>query len=62
MGFDRAYIDAIPYIRGRWIVMGDVDLTYDFLALTPFVEEFRKRAEFVMGIRFRSSIGFGQQD
>ena len=58
-GLGRAYIDAIPYIRGKWIVMGDADLTYDFRELGPFVEEFRKGAEFVMGSRFRGSIEKG---
>ena len=58
-GLGRAYIDAIPYIRGKWIIMGDADLTYDFRELTPFVEEFRKGAEFVMGSRFRGSIEKG---
>src|SRR6266446_8086306 len=58
-GLGRAYIDAIPYIRGKWIVMGDADLTYDFRELTPFVEEFRKGAEFVMGSRFRGTIEKG---
>ena len=58
-GLGRAYIDAIPYIRGKWIVMGDADLTYDFRELSPFVEEFRKGAEFVMGSRFRGSIEKG---
>ena len=58
-GLGRAYIDAFPYIRGKWIVMGDADLTYDFRELTPFVEEFRKGAEFVMGSRFRGSIEKG---
>ena len=58
-GLGRAYIDAIPYIRGKWIVMGDADLTYDFRELTPFVEEFRKGADFVMGSRFRGSIEKG---
>jgi glycosyltransferase involved in cell wall biosynthesis len=58
-GLGRAYIDAIPYIRGKWIVMGDADLTYDFRELAPFVEEFRKGAEFVMGSRFRGSIEQG---
>ena len=58
-GLGQAYIDAIPYIRGKWIVMGDADLTYDFRELTPFVEEFRKGAEFVMGSRFRGSIERG---
>ena len=39
--------------------MGDADLTYDFRELVPFVEEFRKGAEFVMGSRFRGSIEKG---
>lgn len=55
-GLGRAYIDAIPFIRGKWIVMGDADLTYDFRQLSPFVEQFRKGAEFVMGSRFHGSI------
>jgi hypothetical protein len=58
-GLGRAYIDAIDYIRGRWIIMGDADLTYDFRELSPFVEAFRKGAEFVMGSRFRGSIEKG---
>lgn len=58
-GLGRAYIDACSYIRGQWIVMGDADLTYDFRELSPFVEAFRKGAEFVMGSRFRGSIERG---
>jgi glycosyltransferase involved in cell wall biosynthesis len=58
-GLGRAYIDAIPFIRGRWIVMGDADLTYDFRELIPFVEKFQAGAEFVMGSRFRGSIEDG---
>jgi len=58
-GLGRAYIDASSYIRGQWIVMGDADLTYDFRELSPFVEAFRKGAEFVMGSRFRGSIERG---
>lgn len=58
-GLGRAYIDAIPFIRGRWIVMGDADLTYDFRELRPFVEAFQEGAEFVMGSRFRGSIEEG---
>jgi glycosyltransferase involved in cell wall biosynthesis len=58
-GLGRAYIDSIPYIRGKWIVMGDADLTYDFRELSPFVEEFRKGSEFVMGSRFRGNIEKG---
>src|SRR5215831_2079623 len=58
-GLGRAYIDAIPFIRGKWIVMGDADLTYDFRELAPFVAEFRRGTEFVMGSRFRGSIEKG---
>jgi glycosyltransferase involved in cell wall biosynthesis len=58
-GLGRAYIDAMTYIRGKWIVMGDADLTYDFRELTPFVEEFRKGAEFIMGSRYRGGIEKG---
>jgi len=58
-GLGRAYIDATSFIRGRWIIMGDADLTYDFRELTPFVEAFRNGAEFVMGSRFRGSIEQG---
>lgn len=58
-GLGRAYIDALPYIRGRWVIMGDADLTYDFRALEPFVAAFRGGAEFVIGSRFRGSIEDG---
>jgi hypothetical protein len=55
-GLGRAYIDAINFIRGQWIIMGDADLTYDFRELSPFIEAFRNGAEFVMGSRFRGLI------
>src|SRR6266404_2676894 len=51
-GLGRAYIDAMPFIRGKWIIMGDADLTYDFRQIGRFIEEFRKGAEFIMGSRF----------
>lgn len=55
-GLGRAYIDSLPYLRGRWIIMGDADLTYDFRELSPFIDAFRRGAEFVMGSRFRGTI------
>jgi glycosyltransferase involved in cell wall biosynthesis len=55
-GLGRAYLDAIPYIRGKYVVLGDCDCTYDFRELSPFVEKFRAGAEFVMGSRFRGTI------
>jgi hypothetical protein len=55
-GLGRAYIDSLPFIRGKYVILGDCDCTYDFRALEPFVNEFRKGAEFVMGSRFRGYI------
>ena len=37
-GLGRAYIDAIPYIRGRYVILGDADCTYDFRVLKPFID------------------------
>jgi glycosyltransferase involved in cell wall biosynthesis len=55
-GLGRAYIDAIPYIRGRFVLMGVADCTYDFRELAPFVERFREGYDYVMGSRWRGSI------
>lgn len=58
-GLGRAYIDALPYIRGRWVLMGDCDCTYDFRRLDVFVDGFREGHEFVMGSRWKGSIEEG---
>jgi glycosyltransferase involved in cell wall biosynthesis len=55
-GLGRAYIDALPFIRGRYVVMGDADCTYDFRELGAFVRAFRDGYEFVMGSRWRGSV------
>ena len=55
-GLGRAYIDAIPYIRGKYVLMGDADCTYDFRELSGFVQQFRAGSEFIMGSRFRGAI------
>ena len=58
-GLGRAYIDAIPHIRGKYVVMGDADCTYDFRELTPFYEAFMGGATYVMGSRYKGSIEKG---
>lgn len=55
-GLGRAYIDALPYVRGRYVLMGDADCTYDFRELGPFLEKLREGYEYVMGSRWRGSI------
>jgi hypothetical protein len=58
-GLGRAYIDAIPHLRGRYVILGDCDLTYDFRVLSGFVAELQAGSEFVMGSRFKGSIEAG---
>ena len=55
-GLGRAYIDAIPFIRGEYILMGDADCTYDFRDLGSFMQSFHAGHEYVMGSRFRGYI------
>ena len=55
-GLGRAYIEALPFVRGRYVLMGDADCTYDFRELGHFVEKFQEGYEFVMGSRFRGYI------
>lgn len=55
-GLGRAYIDAEPYIRGKYVIMGDADCTYDFRELGAFVDALRNGHEFAMGSRWLGSI------
>lgn len=58
-GLGRGYIDAIPYIRGRYVIMGDADCTYDFRNLDAFVQRLREGYEMAMGSRWLGSIEAG---
>jgi glycosyltransferase involved in cell wall biosynthesis len=58
-GLGHAYKESLPHVRGRYILMGDADCTYDFRYLEQFVELFRDGYEFVMGSRWRGSIEQG---
>jgi glycosyltransferase involved in cell wall biosynthesis len=55
-GLGRAYIDALPYVRGKYVIMGDADCTYDFRELAPFVQAMRSGTEYAMGSRWKGSI------
>lgn len=55
-GLGRAYIDAIPYVRGEIAILGDCDLTYDFRELQSFIAAIRGGHDFVMGTRTKGEI------
>src|SRR5215469_18960095 len=55
-GYGAALQGAIAAARGRFIVMGDSDDTYDFSQLGIFLGKLREGYDLVMGNRFRGSI------
>ena len=58
-GYGNALMGGIEAARGRYVIMGDADDSYDFSALGPFIEKLRKGNDLVMGNRFRGGIAPG---
>src|SRR5262245_48803765 len=58
-GYGAALLEGINSARGRFIIMGDADDSYDFSALQPFEESLRSGADLVMGNRFKGGIASG---
>jgi glycosyltransferase involved in cell wall biosynthesis len=58
-GYGAALQAGIAVARGRYIVMGDADDSYDFSAIGPFIEKLRQGSDLVMGNRFRGGIDRG---
>ncbi len=50
-GYGSAYLAGFAAARGKYIVMADADLTYDFKEIPRFVAELEKGAEMVIGDR-----------
>lgn len=55
-GYGAALGAGIANAKGRFVIMGDSDDSYDFSSLDPFVEELRDGADLVMGNRFQGGI------
>ena len=55
-GYGAALAAGIAAARGRYVIMGDADDSYDFGRLEPFVEKLRQGYPLVMGNRFRGGI------
>lgn len=56
-GYGSAYLRGFAEARGRYLVMGDADDTYDFLAIPDFIEPLRDRGfDMVMGSRLKGNI------
>ena len=55
-GYGAALAAGIDAARGKYVIMGDSDQSYDFSALSPFVEKLRDGYDLVIGNRFRGGI------
>ncbi len=55
-GYGSALLGGIAAAKGRFVIMGDADDSYDFNALDPFVEKLREGYTLVIGNRFKGGI------
>ena len=56
-GYGSALMGGIAAARGRFVVMGDADDSYDFLQLPRFVDKLREGYDLVQGCRLPSGGG-----
>jgi hypothetical protein len=56
-GYGSALRGGIEAARGKWIIMGDADDSYDFSRIEGFVQKFREQYDLVMGCRLPSGGG-----
>ncbi|MDH3722732.1 MAG: glycosyltransferase family 2 protein, partial [Desulfobacteraceae bacterium] len=50
-GYGSALLEGIGAAKGKYIIMGDADDSYDFSNIYPFVEKLREGFDLVMGCR-----------
>ena len=58
-GYGCAYTEAFAHTRGRYIIIGDADNTYDFNEIPLLIDEMEKGFDLVVGSRFRGTIKDG---
>jgi glycosyltransferase involved in cell wall biosynthesis len=56
-GYGRALMGGIDAARGRYVLMGDADDSYDFLELPRFLEKLREGNDLVQGCRLPAGGG-----
>jgi glycosyltransferase involved in cell wall biosynthesis len=56
-GYGNALMGGIREARGRFVIMGDADDSYDFLEIPRFVEKLREGHDLVQGCRLPSGGG-----
>jgi glycosyltransferase involved in cell wall biosynthesis len=55
-GYGAAIRSGIEAARGRYVIVGDADDSYDFSQIYPFIERLRQGSDLVVGNRFKGGI------
>src|SRR5215218_2886305 len=56
-GYGSAYLRGFAEARGRYLVMGDSDDSYDFLAIPEFIRAIKEKSvDMVIGSRLKENI------
>ncbi|MDP3027725.1 MAG: glycosyltransferase family 2 protein [Nanoarchaeota archaeon] len=58
-GYGNACLKGIEHAKGKYVIIGDVDNTYDFSEIPRFIEELDKGYDLVIGSRFKGKIERG---
>ena len=56
-GYGSALRGGIDAARGKWVIMGDADDSYDFSEIDGFIQKFREGFDLIMGCRLPSGGG-----
>jgi len=55
-GYGNAYLTAFRHAKGKYIILGDADNTYDFSEIPNLIAPLDAGADFVIGSRFKGTI------
>ncbi|TAG53918.1 MAG: glycosyltransferase [Cytophagales bacterium] len=55
-GYGNALKNGIKHAKGKYLIMGDADDSYDFSNLNAFLDKLKNGADLVMGNRFKGGI------
>lgn len=58
-GYGAALIEGTKKAKGKYVIMGDADDSYNFLEIKAFLEELEKGYDFVIGNRLKGKIEKG---
>ncbi len=58
-GYGNALINGSKEAKGKYIIMGDADDSYNFLEIMPILEKLREGTDFVIGNRFKGKMEKG---